>query len=300
MRDAYKKCMGYAKNVSMTRDIYEALEKELADLDEALGYSAARQRRVAHRHYLSYDVGVGSISQRQKAHAQQRVGQAMDSVFEQQFQKALENPDVKEIAPYEKGRKVPGGKSTKSLQRIANEIIYDSMKRGEFNELGGQGKPLKLDPINPVLDNVEQKINKMLSNSGFAPEWISLDKEIRTAMDKLNTDLEMAWNKYGPHPMSRVCQKHWEYDMVRLEERAKDINKKIFNLNLIVPSLASQRSELNLEKLLSRITQMLPVTPLRVETLEAIKKSESEVDPLRTLYKRTVNVIRAQFQHWWK
>ncbi len=290
--------MSYTKNVSMTQDIHEALEKELADLDNALGYSATKQRRVAHRHYLSYDVGVGPISQRQKAHAQQRVGQAMDSVFEQQFRKALENPDVKEIAPYENGRKVPGGKTTKSIQRIANEIIYDSMQRGEFDKLSGHGKPLKLDPINPVLDNVEQKINKMLSNSGFAPEWISLDKEIRAGVEKLKTDLEMTWNKRGPYPMNQDDQKNWEYELTQFQERIKDINKKIFNLNLIVPSLTSQRSQLNLEKILSRVTMILPVRPPRAETIEN-SLSKNEVDPLGVLYKKTINVIKTQFDRWW-
>ena len=300
MREAYKRCMSYAKNVSMTRDIYEALEQELEDLDKALGYSITKQRRLAHRHYLSYDVGVGSMSQRQRAHAQQRVGQAMDNVFEQQFQKALENPDVKELAPYEKGRKVPGGKTTKSIQRIANEIIYDSMKRGEFDNLRGQGKPLKLEPVNPVLDNVEQIINKMLNNSGFAPEWIGLDKEIRTSMEKLKADIEMAWNKCGPLPMNLEQLKHWEHQLMEFEETVNVINKKIFDLNLIVPSLTSQRSHLRLEKLLVQVMEVPLVRP-STETMEVVK-NESEVDPLRTLYERTINTIKefSHWLHWWK
>ena len=149
--------MTYAKNVAMTREIYAALEQELSDLDNHLGYTLSKQRRLPHRQYLSFDVGVGTISQRQRAHTQQRVNQAMDNVFEKQFQQALENPDVKDITPYSGGSesKVPGGKTTKSLERIANEIIYDSMKRGEFDNLKGHGRPLVQEPTNPVLDGTK-------------------------------------------------------------------------------------------------------------------------------------------------
>lgn len=305
MREAYKKCMSYTKNVSMTRDIYAALEQELADLDKRLGYSAARQPRLAHRHYLSYDVGVGNVAQRQRAHSQQRVNEAMDSVFDKQFQKALENPDVKEIAPYEKGRKVPGGKTTESIQRIANEIIYDSMKRGEFENLKGQGKPLKLDPINPVLDNIEQKINKMLSNSGFAPEWITLDKEIRTAVDKLKSDMETAWNKHGPHPMRQEQLMHWEQCLSEFQDSVSTINRKIFNLNLIVPSLTSQRTHLKLERLLSKEMERAPIPPEPAAVLHTSTdpSGASGGDQLGELYLRLLDGAKQLYSSWahrWK
>ena len=299
VREAYKKCMSYTKNVAMTRDIYAALEQELADLDKHLGYSATKQRRLAHRHYLSYDVGVGTVAQRQRAHAQARVNQAMDSVFDKQFQKALENPDVKEVAPYQSGRKLPGGKTTKSLQRIANEIIYDSMRRGDFDNLSGQGKPLKLDPVNPVLDNVEQKINKMLSNSGFAPEWISLDKEIRANTDRLRADMETAWNKCGPSPMNRHQMKLWEQHLAHLKESIERINKKIFSLNLIVPSLTSQRSNIRLERLLSKVMESPPipqcVEELKASELEGIEEREPESNSLLGLYEK---IVREWYRYW--
>ncbi len=84
----------------------------------------------------------------------------------------------------------------------------------------------------------------MLSNSGFAPEWIGLDKEIRTSMEKLKADIETAWNKCGPLPMDLEQLKHWEQQLMEFEEAVNVINKKIFDLNLIVPSLTSQRSHL--------------------------------------------------------
>lgn len=293
--------MTYAKNVAMTRDIYAALEQELSDLDKHLGYTQSKQRRLPHRQYLSFDVGTGTIAQRQRAHSQQRVNQAMDNVFEKQFQKALENPDVKDITPYHGGSKskVPGGKTTKSLQRIANEIIYDSMKRGEFDNLTGHGRPLDREPINPVLDNMEQKINKMLSNSGFAPEWIGLDKDIRASIDRFKADIALAWNKCGPCPMVQKQAKLWEKHLLEFQDGIESINKKIFDLNLIVPSLTSQRTHLRLDKLLTKVVESSPV-PLCSEDSVAVGHDRSrqvtESDPLGSLTLRFINTVK----HWYR
>ena len=84
---------------------------------------------------------------------------------------------------------------------------------------------------------------------------------------------------------------------MEFEETINVINKKIFDLNLIVPSLTSQRSHLRLERLLVKVMEVPPVRP-RTETMEVVK-NESEVDPLKTLYERTVNTV-SHWLHWWK
>lgn len=53
------------------------------------------------------------------------------------------------------------------------------MQRGDFDNLAGYGKPIDYKDRNPLLDATTYKINKMLKDEGFAPDWIMLEKDIR-------------------------------------------------------------------------------------------------------------------------
>jgi DnaJ family protein C protein 28 len=59
------------------------------------------------------------------------------------------------------------------------DMIQESIKRGDFNNLAGQGRPLQYSAHNPFVDIHTHNINKILVNNGFAPEWIMLQSEIR-------------------------------------------------------------------------------------------------------------------------
>ena len=248
--------MNYAKNMAMSREIYAAMEDELADIDQRLGFT--RQRRLPHRQYLTYDVGPGTYSQRQKAYAQHRLYEAMDNVYEKQFEKALQNPDAKEVVEFKGKTKRFKPKITQTLERIAHEKIRDSMGRGEFKNLKGMGKPLRREHDNPVIDDMQQKLNRLLSNAGFAPEWISLDKEIRQSIENVKKQLSTCWSKCGPHPMTPERKREWEQELKELSHTVKTINKRINNLNLIVPSLSAQRTHVRLELLVSKVTAKPP------------------------------------------
>ena len=248
--------MGYAKNVAMSREIYAAMEDELTDIDQRLGFT--KQRRLPHRQYLTYDVGPGTYSQRQKAYAQHRLYEAIDNVYEKQFEKALQNPDAKEVTEYKGKTRRFKPKITQTLERIAHEKIRDSMGRGEFKNLKGMGKPLTREHDNPVINDIQQKLNRLLSNAGFAPEWISLDKEIRQSIENVKKHLSSCWSKCGPHPMTPERKKEWEQELEELSHTVKTINKKINNLNLIVPSLSAQRMHIRLELLVAKVTAEPP------------------------------------------
>lgn len=67
-----------------------------------------------------------------------------------------------------------------AIDRLVEDLIQESMKRGEFDNLPGQGRPLEYSPHNPFIDLTTHNINKIMANSGFAPEWIMLSSEIRS------------------------------------------------------------------------------------------------------------------------
>ena len=66
-----------------------------------------------------------------------------------------------------------------ALERMVEDLIQESMKRGDFNDLPGQGKPLTYSEHNPFVDTTTHNLNKILVNNGFAPEWIMLQSDIR-------------------------------------------------------------------------------------------------------------------------
>lgn len=307
--------MSYAKNVAISREIYAAMEEELADINQRLGFT--RQRRLPHRQYLTYDVGPGTYSQRQKAYAQHRLYEAMDNVYERQFEKALQNPDAKEVGEFRGKSQKHKPRITQTLERIAHEKIRDSMGRGDFKNLRGMGKPLQTEHDNPVIDDMQQKLNRLLSNAGFAPEWVSLDKEIRHSIENVKKQLATCWSKCGPHPMPPGKKREWEHELEELSQTVKTINKKINNLNIIVPSLTAQRTHVRLDFLVSRVTATSPcrehserlrITEVAADLEKEVPSSSGQstshvagTSPLYLLYsfvKSTVRTLNTWYNSW--
>ena len=70
------------------------------------------------------------------------------------------------------------------LERIAEERIRDAIERGEFDNLPGAGKPLRLDGDRLVPGDLRIAY-KILKDAGFLPPELELRKEILTLKDLL-------------------------------------------------------------------------------------------------------------------
>ena len=67
-----------------------------------------------------------------------------------------------------------------SSARLVEDLIQESMAKGEFNNLKGMGKPLKTSSdYNPMIDSTTHNLNKIMIEQGYAPEWVMLDREIK-------------------------------------------------------------------------------------------------------------------------
>ncbi|CAJ2672544.1 unnamed protein product [Trifolium pratense] len=139
-------------------------------------------------------------------------------------------------------------RSETDLINVVEQRIWHSMEDGQFENLPGKGKPLKLD-TNPHADPAEDTLYRILSKNGCAPEWIELNKEIRSRISEWKISLKKAWaNKYsGDHSM-------WVESSEILKSQLKEINNKVFRYNLIVP-FGRQMSGLNWEKELSYLEE---------------------------------------------
>ncbi|MDK2955459.1 MAG: hypothetical protein PWQ57_955 [Desulfovibrionales bacterium] len=70
------------------------------------------------------------------------------------------------------------------ISKIAEEKILDSMNRGEFQNLEGQGRPIVYEDDSMIPEDLRMAY-KILKNSGHTPPEIEQEKEIRSAIDLL-------------------------------------------------------------------------------------------------------------------
>jgi len=72
------------------------------------------------------------------------------------------------------------------LKRIAEERIREAIEKGEFDNLPGKGKPLKLDDDSLVPEDLRMAY-RVLKNTGYLPPELELKKEILSLRDLINT-----------------------------------------------------------------------------------------------------------------
>lgn len=103
------------------------------------------------------------------------------------------------------------------------------MEEGHFENLPGKGKPLDLS-TNPHADPAEDTLYRILSRNGCAPEWVELNKEIRSKIAEWRLAMKKAWTGSSDHDNSK-----WLEDSESLKSRMREINDKVLHYNLIVP-----------------------------------------------------------------
>ncbi|EFA08155.1 dnaJ homolog subfamily C member 28 [Tribolium castaneum] len=204
-----------------------------------------------HRQYLSYDgVGVGNPFQRQKQYTRIRAQHAADNVLKHRMSKvSAEEGALLAKAPLKHNIKTKYG-----LERLVEDLIQESMSRGEFSNLSGSGKPLPSHQNrNPYVDFVTHKLNEVLIDNGFTPEWITLQKEIREEIQELRNFLREKRSYLGPCPLSGKDSDDWARIVQNRRNTVELINKKIDKFNLVVPILNKQMIQISLAKEAERI-----------------------------------------------
>ena len=67
------------------------------------------------------------------------------------------------------------------IGNVIEHMIWRSMEEGQFENLPRKVKPLDITG-NPHADPADDTLYKILSRNGCAPEWIELNKEIRSSI----------------------------------------------------------------------------------------------------------------------
>lgn len=207
-----------------------------------------------HRQYLSYEgYGFGTPFQRQKQYQQVKAMKAQERVLSHRLEKAHAGEKIiMKKGSFFKNHAI---KTKYGFDRVVEDLIQEAMSKGDFNNLSGIGKPLSnAQSQNPYLDFTTHKMNRIMLDNGFTPEWIMLQKDIRDAIDLLKTNLAKDRSYFGDYPFESDQEKiRWELVISKYVSDVEQINKDIDKYNLIVPILQNQLFRINLKSVAEKI-----------------------------------------------
>jgi DnaJ family protein C protein 28 len=145
---------------------------------------------------------------------------------------------------------------------------------------------------NPYEDFTTHKINQILAEGGFAPEWIMLKKEIETERQRLRDSIhQKCAETFSRQNLTRREKNEWNEFLAGLRDKpVKKLNATIDRFNLMVPMLNSQMFHFDLdreaEKIFQNWRQILPQAPAVSEArMEPTKVEEDKSNFLSELFR---------------
>ncbi|XP_053182702.1 dnaJ homolog subfamily C member 28 [Scomber japonicus] len=241
VEEAYRAVLAHQ---SKTKQSDERKESE----DESRGLVAPQ-----HRHYLSYEgVGSGTPSQRERHYRQFRVDRASEQVLDYRQREheraAAADGMLVERDMRQRSKKI---KITQAVERLVEDLIQESMARGDFRNLGGAGKPLNKFEYNPYADPMTHNLNRILIDNGYQPPWVVTQRDIRDSAAQIRKRLLEGRARLGD-PMTQRERSQWEQLCTSVEEELVKVNKIVDNYNLIVPMINMQMVHFSLSREIDR------------------------------------------------
>ncbi|XP_026519968.1 dnaJ homolog subfamily C member 28 [Notechis scutatus] len=236
-----------------------------------------KSKAVQHRQYLNFEgIGFGTPSQRQRQYIQFRVDRASEQIMEyrqRQMDRELAMGDVMLAKDLKQSKKT---KITQAIERLVEDLIQESMAKGDFDNLSGKGKPLQKFSDCPHIDPMTHNLNRILIDNGYQPEWILIQKEIRETIEKLRKTIIASRNKVGD-PMTIQKEMQWKEVCEEFRENIKILNKRINDFNLVVPILSRQMVHFNADKEIAHVQDVFEAQMKNKSEAEA-KKTEAEME----------------------
>lgn len=134
-----------------------------------------------------------------------------------------------------------------------DKIIEEAMRKGQFDDLPGKGKPLNLDP-NPHEDPEKRLAHKVLHDAGYKLPWIDERNEIEAEIKNMQTTLARTYDNYRATPTAPYAFSAWDAAIANFRARVVEINKRIDLYNLNVPSGVFQRARVDADTILQSLT----------------------------------------------
>jgi hypothetical protein len=141
------------------------------------------------------------------------------------------------------------------LQDLAAEAIRELTERGEWKELSGKGKPLKL--VGDLAD-APTMAGKLRKDANFSTPWNDLGQEIDHGFNEARQMIMRAHKFYGVAQrdgLTAKAESEWRNALSNFEKQLAALNSKILKFNLIIPRQIPQlhRPRLRPERVLDEL-----------------------------------------------
>jgi hypothetical protein len=130
-------------------------------------------------------------------------------------------------------------------------MLEEAHRNGDFSNLPGEGKPLKLDDLNTP-EHLRMAY-KILRDNDLAPEWMLAGKELEERRALLLHDLRRAGSKYREAARVRLnAERTWNRAQMLFRQGAQSYNKQVLSYNLKLPPGITHQAPLDIEGEISR------------------------------------------------
>lgn len=125
----------------------------------------------------------------------------------------------------------------KPMEDVAARAIREATERGEFDNLPGRGKPLR---IAGDLADAATMGAKIRSNAGFGTPWNDLGREIDDGARRAVAEIERAHKRRlvaqrAPGADTAAGDSEWRRALAQFQNQLDGLNRKILKFNLLVP-----------------------------------------------------------------
>ncbi len=139
------------------------------------------------------------------------------------------------------------------ISRGISRQIEEAQRKGDFDNLPGKGKPLKLD-INPGADPEKELAYKLLKDNDFVLPWIEKGQQIDRDLSAARKALAVTWDLVRRSGAGdRWVQDEWLRAQDVFRERIAVLNRLIRDYNLEIPNLRFERFILDAEREIEKV-----------------------------------------------
>lgn len=139
--------------------------------------------------------------------------------------------------------------------RVVEEKIQKAMEAGAFDNLPGTGQPLQFEETG-FEDSEMWLANHLLEVNNLAPAWVEERKEIETSIRGIREGLARSWRWYCTAEPGHLREDEWRRRLAACQRQIEQLNRRIFNYNLITPTPAAHRLLVDTEQELQRAKEL--------------------------------------------
>jgi len=159
----------------------------------------------------------------------------------------------------EEAKRDEGISSIEQWGDLITQRIEEAMRRGDFDNLSGHGKPLRVEAEPNVPEDMQMAF-RILKNNDMVPTWIAERKEMLRAIEAWRAEFQRivgeahsAWIAAASDERQAQIRQSWARWIVRWEDEIVEMNRRIGTFNLKQPIARLEIFKLRLDDELKKV-----------------------------------------------